>query len=317
MQWGMPNVRGLAGAKRCRSIRAFRDHERDKADYMNNCGREELYKYDELTMPNYWSDDARGTGFSQPGYDGLKPPNLVESLYMTNKIEHLLRECTTHSACADSDRDLTQAKVLSVRRIENEALWLDYVRQRELLTRSRNNLSQDFKKPVDVQSNPINCELASDECFLFHGTDEEHVQSIATHGLNIRLSAETSRYGRGAYFSDESCKAHQYAGERRENGRNVFTMLFCRVAPGHVLHFKANQAAANRGFLQGMKRPAPGDPVFDQNVQGQRIKRHCYDTVDVMPDSVQQHREIIVFDSKLVYPEYVINYRCPKAADDD
>ena len=99
-----------------------------------------------------------------------------------------------------------------MRRIENEALWLDYVRQRELLARGRHNLSLAFKQPVDVQSNPINCDLASDECFLFHGTKEEHVASISKYGLNIRLSAGGSRYGRGAYFSDESCKAHQYAG---------------------------------------------------------------------------------------------------------
>ena len=83
-----------------------------------------------------------------------------------------------------------------------------------------------------------------------------------------------------------------------------------RVAFGRVLYYPANKAAEQRGFLIGMKRPGPGDPIFDSNVIGDRKKQHCYDSIDVHPSPpTQVHREIIHFNKNLVFPEYVVYYQ--------
>jgi hypothetical protein len=69
------------------------------------------------------------------------------------------------------------------------------------------------------------------EGFLFHGTSHENVESIARAGFAI-YSHDTShlRYGSCVYFSDESCKVHQYSAcVEKADGSQVFCMLFCSV----------------------------------------------------------------------------------------
>ena len=54
--------------------------------------------------------------------------------------------------------------------------------------------------------------MSDHESYLFHGTSEEKMQAIAKEGFKPELSHEASRYGRGTYFADTSCKIHQYTG---------------------------------------------------------------------------------------------------------
>ena len=81
---------------------------------------------------------------------------------------------------------------------------------------------------------------ALSDLFLFHGTDPETAGKIAQHGFDERVSGDRGMYGMGSYFTDHSCKAHQYTGYLRESCEPALTaegehcMLLCRVQMGAV-----------------------------------------------------------------------------------
>ena len=80
--------------------------------------------------------------------------------HMKRKVEYLLRSCSCQG-CATQLELAQKARVVSVVRCENHQLWREYEQRRDQL-------------PANIRtgerSRPINCELADDECMLFHGT---------------------------------------------------------------------------------------------------------------------------------------------------
>ena len=148
----------------------------------------------------------------------------------------------------------------------------------------------------ESSTRPIRCDLRDDEHYLFHGTKAENLESILRDGFYLsHASDRNSRYGDGIYLSDASCKSHQYAQYGDAAGGQVYCMLYCRVALGKTMRFNATKCAAKRGFLVGMKRPAPGDEIFEQRLQecGCRAKaRTAWDSVAVLGGGdTQVHRE--------------------------
>jgi len=137
------------------------------------------------------------------------------------------------------------------------------------------------------------------------------VPAITQTGFDPARAAASSRYGLGTYFSDESCKAHQYA--KKFKAGDEYTMLYCRVIPGRALPFKVCEASADRGYLQGMAKPAPSDPVFVRQMKaaGWTARgRQEWDSVDVLGVGKRQyHRELIIYEREQVYPEFVVTYR--------
>ena len=165
--------------------------------------------------------------------------------------------------------------------------------------------------------------MSDHESYLFHGTSEEKMQAIAKEGFKPELSHEASRYGRGTYFADTSCKIHQYTRPTwdevtEEDESKVHVMLYCRVALGAALVYKPTEADAEANFLAGMIKPEPGDPVFDAKISGAHGHRR-WDSVDVQSTggsswfSTQLHREFAVFDADQIYPEYAVYYRTDTA----
>jgi len=147
--------------------------------------------------------------------------------YMRRKLEYLLRNCATHAeGCAGGD-SLGGDRVVEVQRIENHGLWEAYSR---CLAEQQHELASCWREAG--RSKPVNCSMDEDfEGFLFHGTSHENVESIARAGFAI-YSHDTShlRYGACVYFSDESCKVHQYSAcVEKADGSQVFCMLFCSV----------------------------------------------------------------------------------------
>ena len=46
------------------------------------------------------------------------------------------------------------------------------------------------------------------------------------------------RYGDGVYFTDESCKSHQYTRKKKaRDGTELHCLLYCRVATGKMLEY--------------------------------------------------------------------------------
>ena len=101
-------------------------------------------------------------------------------------------------------------------------------------------------------------------------------------------------------------------------------MLYCRVVLGKTLEFKttkADQKDFPLAFLHSMQQPRATDSVFHHCMTRKDAKaksKENFDTVVVEADKrgasrgggpVQIHREVDVFDSDQVYPEFLVWYR--------
>jgi hypothetical protein len=75
------------------------------------------------------------------------------------------------------------------------------------------------------------------ECWLLHGTSNDCARKIVAEGFDHRLCRQ-GMHGSGAYFTSQSCKAHQYTCEHHM-GRACLcegerTMIVTRVALGNA-----------------------------------------------------------------------------------
>ena len=252
--------------------------------------------------PSYWRLETHGEKHDEPA--------LYETRYMRRKLEHLLRTSAVHPNGCCGRQGLGTSRVIKVERLENLPLWNRYVDARD----ARGGSKKSKSAWVHETCRPIRCDLDDDERYFFHGTTADNVESILRDGFDVELASDRGgRYGDGIYFSDASCKSHQYAQPGDVCGGLVYCMLYCRVALGDTMRFNATKQAAARNYLIGMKRPGPGDPVFEEKVlaSGGRAKaRSAWHSVAVMGGSdAQVHREYVVFDGARVYPEYVVYYR--------
>ena len=277
-----------------------------------------------MPPPPYWRSETHG--------EPRDEPVLFESRYMRRKLEYLLRSSAKHPNGCRGQPGLGSARVVKVERLENATLWRRYEAARVELRQQQSRIGWELQQHESCR--PVRCDVDDDECYLFHGTLNGSLQRILEDGFDVDCAeGRRGRYGEGLYFSDDSCKAHQYAdnGELPCGGK-VYCMLYCRVALGHTMRFNATQMAARRKFLVGMKRPAPGDPVFEHNVRasgGKAKVRQAWHSVAVLgaSDQVQGrmqdrmlgpqgrgappqvHREFVLFEDEQVYPEYVVYYR--------
>ena len=116
-------------------------------------------------------------------------------------------------------------------------------------------------------------------------------------------------YGAGVYFANQSCKAAQYA---RDPG--VKTLLISRVTLGDPFYAT--------GTLSQYRRPPERTSTLKANLNnlygamapggGIQVTRFgcLYDSVVAnSTTNGQVHRELIVYDHRQAYPEYVVRYR--------
>ena len=250
--------------------------------------------------PSYWRLETHNEKHDEP--------TLYESRYMRRKIEYLLRTSAVHPDGCCGHQGLRNARVVKVERLENVTLWNRYVEARDARCKKTESAW------VQETCRPIRCDLGDNERYFFHGTKADNVESILRDGFDIEYASDRAgRYGDGIYFSDASCKSHQYADCGDVCGGAVYCMLYCRVALGDTMRFNATKQAAARNFLVGMKRPSPGDQVFEQNVTasgGKAKARSEWHSLAVLGGSnTQVHREYVTFDCARIYPEYVVYYR--------
>ena len=145
-------------------------------------------------------------------------------------IEHALH-ATAHAACVGRDGTgrTRRARVVSVERVENLALWKQYWHKKyELVdTHHANNVHvQPLSPPAvpidrttrasagaggtcrgDVLDADQLLEPGLNEHFLFHGTSEDVADVIVQHGFDERVASLSGLYGAGSYFANQSCKA--------------------------------------------------------------------------------------------------------------
>ena len=134
-------------------------------------------------------------------------------------------------------------------------------------------------------------EPALNETFLYHGTSPEIVEIVTRHGFDERMAALSGLYGAGVYFANQSCKAGQYAEPDRTG---VKTIIISRVTLGDPFYAS--------GHMNAVRRP----PDRHSRFWGEGT---TYDSVVANASSSQAHRELIVYDHRSAYPEYVVWYK--------
>eukprot|EP00993_Chasmostoma_nieuportense_P005168 NODE_57_length_3661_cov_23.453594_g53_i0.p1 GENE.NODE_57_length_3661_cov_23.453594_g53_i0~~NODE_57_length_3661_cov_23.453594_g53_i0.p1 ORF type:complete len:748 (+),score=90.45 NODE_57_length_3661_cov_23.453594_g53_i0:1253-3496(+) len=186
------------------------------------------------------------------------------------------------------------AKVLMVRRIENSCLWKLYCRSREDF-RDRNTLHSLKVSRITGGSNCLrelsrenHLDQDTNELYLFHGTKRNVVDLIVEQGFDERV-AKNGLYGAGIYFAQDACKSFQYADN---TGGSCF-MFCCRVTMGEPF--------ITTGRHENLRRP-PTRPN----------KKILFDSVLADPKKAnsgnQIHREFIIYDRCLTYPEFLVEY---------
>eukprot|EP00929_Paragymnodinium_shiwhaense_P122617 TRINITY_DN9551_c0_g1_i1.p1 TRINITY_DN9551_c0_g1~~TRINITY_DN9551_c0_g1_i1.p1 ORF type:complete len:1063 (+),score=217.24 TRINITY_DN9551_c0_g1_i1:150-3338(+) len=128
----------------------------------------------------------------------------------------------------------------------------------------------------------------ANEHWLFHGSSLAGVQGITSTDFRLDL-AGTNRgtlYGKGVYLAECSSKADEYA-EEDEDG--ICRMLLCRASLGRVLIDSAVK---------------PNGPELRAQVLA-NYDSLCGDRLS----AVGTYREFVLYNSGLVYPAFVIEYR--------
>jgi hypothetical protein len=220
-------------------------------------------------------------------------------------IERGLR-ATAHSQCVgrDGTGKTRESKVVKVERIENLALWKAYHHRKAEMTDTHHaNCVQ--ASPLSPAAVPIAPPSASqpagvldedglleprlNETFLYHGTSHDVAGVIARHGFDERVAALNGLYGAGVYFANQSCKSAQYA-----NDPGLKTLIIARVTLGDPYY-------APPGAPLRVRRPPERTKLFNKGV--------TFDSVVANSGGSQAHRELIIYDHKQAYPEYIVTFK--------
>jgi hypothetical protein len=181
-------------------------------------------------------------------------------------------------------------------RNENRKLWENYVRAREKIRQS----SQEIQRLGAVTSETLATDAFGqldpqvNEFLLFHGTRPSAANEIFSRDFKLKL-AGTSRgtlYGKGIYFAERSTKSDEYAVTQAGICQGLYVMLLCRVVCGRVLY--CDEVRPDAAALQ---KQCTGPGAKYHSVLGDREK------------AVGTYREFVVYDNDQAYPEYAIVYR--------
>ena len=254
-----------------------------------------------IPIPKRWvhKDEKSGMGVHKVD-PGEKIRQAIE-----NGMHH-----TAHTNCVgrDGSSKVSTCKVTKIERIENLGLWKQYWHRKYELTDAHH--ADNIKVlPLDPPVTPIERSRGGgtvhvldedgllnsnlNECFLYHGTKREIADIIVAHGFDERLAQLKGLYGAGNYFANQACKAGHYTEKDKYTGEK--TMLVVRVTLGDPFY--------TAGGMQDERRP----PEKNSRIFGAGV---LYDSVIANTGAAGQvHRELIVYDRRQAYPEYIVTYR--------
>lgn len=252
-----------------------------------------------VPYPAYWSKGSSSA--SLPGTvegddEFSERPEMADD--MVNRLQALVTETYSDVTARDRQRhsgswmvpkDFT---VVAAWRNENSKLWRKYcVKKAELKQEAKESpfeIYSDVRTTKVWETHGDQLDPSINEWYLWHGTSSSAALNICQSDFKMRLagSATGTLYGRGSYFAESVTKADEYSKE--EDG--LYTVLLCRVLGGRVKY------TADR-------TPDP-DALTRECTQGES---DC-----ILGDRIKisgTYREFIVFDTELVYPEYIIKYK--------
>lgn len=214
--------------------------------------------------------------------------------YNMRKVEEMLndsvrRDAVTGERCHCILSQSSKFKVRKLERIENKSIFDRYKRHEAYVAERLRAVSPP--KKIDHSHSLLSpwlqrLAMKNDLCkmsgavYLMHGTKKSNIASICQNGLTAsKTLLSDGTYGRGIYFSNNSCKALQYS-------QNDGCILLCRVVLGRV------------ELLQEQT-----DRFFPSKGYESAIAKEC---VTKLNGKVQVHNEFIVYEDAACYPEFVI-----------
>ena len=237
------------------------------------------------------------------------PPSSNDVLLIDVTASHLtqIQELVTKSCLATlgtgKDQKHRQDKydslvVTKVTRVENRRLFARYTAQKNFMKKSSGQ-SAPLPHPLQSESNwtaAQGLDITVNESYLFHGTNPNYLESIATHGFDERLSGK-GLYGYGIYFAENSSKSDQYCLPTTINSltssfpfwkqENRFHMILARVCLGTT-----QQVTSSQDIRRPAERTNSNGILYD-SITGQLHGKYV---------------ERVVFDRCQCYPEFIIEY---------
>lgn len=260
---------------------------------------------DAEVIPDYWYN--KRTGDKEPFYDMYYVQDSEHQKFDDLMNASYVSKCTQDRPCPKKIHSRTPGgcpcvqpggdpglptgfRVQRVIRVEASGMWNRYQEKLEKIKKKRGGKAPEqlslLTEPVTVKHKHLFAPLDAglNEVYAFHGTFVRYALSIAKDDFNINLagSSRGTLYGRGAYLGDSITKADEYAKDEPDGYySDVFAVLFCRVCMGKLYNTSDDPEAASR-IKSG---------EFD-STNGQRL-----------------FRELVIYDSDQLYPEYVILYK--------
>ncbi|WAQ98783.1 PAR15-like protein [Mya arenaria] len=230
---------------------------------------------------------------------GVSSKRFIRKTWRQGKVGH------GHDAQGLTDLGCTGLKVNKIERIENLTLFEQYTHRRQILLheateanlfqnltdlKSKNGLSE-IEKLMDEDWRLGRLLPEVNEGYLFHGTKEDRINGVVTQGLDPRLAQGHAVLGQAIYLAESSTKADQYTDNRTKTGLKMFLVRACL----------GNIHLVNK--CRKLKRPPCTETACLSDTCDHEKRFHS-----VVEEEQFIFREFVVYDSNLVYPEYLISY---------
>ncbi|XP_052794381.1 protein mono-ADP-ribosyltransferase PARP15-like isoform X1 [Mya arenaria] len=277
------------------------------------------YRYqEEEHPPAYWTNftsnlsvkdwKVRNKGNDMYTLKGVDRPTFsiierfIRKTWRQGKVGH------GHDAQGLTDLGCTGLKVNKIERIENLTLFEQYTHRRQILLheateanlfqnltdlKSKNGLSE-IEKLMDEDWRLGRLLPEVNEGYLFHGTKEDRINGVVTQGLDPRLAQGHAVLGQAIYLAESSTKADQYTDLKDNRTKTGLKMFLVRACLGNI-HL------VNK--CRKLKRPPCTETACLSDTCDHEKRFHS-----VVEEEQFIFREFVVYDSNLVYPEYLISY---------
>jgi len=242
-----------------------------------------------LALPPYWRNQQANASMGR-----------FDSRSRIQPIQAAMRASATSGS-------LSQCRVHKVERVENMMLWKNYMRQKEAL---QDQFKVHSPTVLNLPGNLLGShdriiDQSTNEFWLWHGTSAATAAILAKQGFDERVASLGGLYGAGSYFADASSKSHQYA---QGNQQDQCCMLYCRVIMGSAFMATKNMSQTRRP----PSNPAFGGAAGGRGAQGRGVAGTPHNSImaasGVGNGGQQGHNEFIVFESRQVYPEFIVWY---------
>lgn len=197
-------------------------------------------------------------------------------------------------------------------RNQNAMLWARYSLMRSAISLDCSIGEGANFRPIVVESgkppfdklDAMTLSQEVNEWRLFHGSSEAACRGICATNFQLEQAGTGATwrdggvakgvplYGHGVYFAERVTKADEYAQASSVSGREELRyMLVCRVVGG-----RANVCTSNQIDPDALRRQVFHGP--HHSVFGDRVR-----------ELGKPYREVVIYDSDQIYPEFLLIYR--------